>query len=72
MDNNDFIREVKNLIDRFVAEWLVLNAKRKMEIAKDLEEMEKENAKDFLERKREEVLTSDEILEFDLKHKERD
>lgn len=46
MDNNDFIREIKSLFDRFIAEFITINSEYEQSIGKDLEEMKKEIQED--------------------------
>jgi len=41
MNDQDFIREVKNLIDRLTSEWMYLNSERDKEIERDLKAMKK-------------------------------
>jgi len=61
MDDRDFIREVKNLIDRFVAEWIALNSEYEKSITKELEEMENQTK----------TYNYDEPVEYDLRYKEK-
>ena len=43
MNEQDFIRGVKKIVDDFISEWLLLNAKEDMRIGRDLKEMERES-----------------------------
>ena len=42
-NKQNFIKELKKLVDDFISGWLLLNAKEDMRIEKDLKKMEKES-----------------------------
>ena len=70
MNEQDFIKEVRKLVDDFISEWLLLNAKEDMRIERDLKEMEKEsNSKTATESVNDD---SYDPIEYDLKCQEKE
>lgn len=64
MDNNDFIREIKSLFDRFIAEFITLNSGYEKSIGKDLDEMKKETIKYYKSLTKEEIKEDSKWAEF--------